>query len=166
MKKNLPAASAVFCALYLARLRSSRKRPHLKVLLLKKSCELKESCERKALSHFFLKNPIHAICGGRGSGAGAFGRAGGCAGALGHLQPAREQLHGRACAGRAGCAKKGAPQGGTPKSSLTFCFFLRPCMRARVCLACARPPPLGWGGARYFFTIKSATASLSVTNSG
>ena len=47
--------------------------------------------------------------------AGKWGRrvwtGGVCVGALGHLQPAREQLHGRACAGRAGCAKKGAPQG-------------------------------------------------------
>lgn len=138
MKKNLPAASAVFCALYLARLRSSRKRPHLKALLLKKSCELKESCERKALSHFFLKNPIHAICGGRESGAGAFGRAGFAWARLDTYSLRESNYTGALVRGGAGCAKKGAPQGGTPKSSLTFCFFLRPCMRARVCLACGR----------------------------
>lgn len=151
MKKNLPAASAVFCALYLARLRSSRKRPHLKVLLLKKSRELKDSCERKALSHFFLKNPIHAICGGRGSGAGAFGR-GGCAGALGHLQSAREQLHGRACAGRGRLCKKRRSAGRNAEKFFDFLLFFAS-LHARARLPCmrARPPPLGGGGCALFF---------------
>ena len=152
MKKNLPA-SAVFCALYLARLRSSRKRPHLKVLLLKKSRELKESCERKALSHFFLKNPIHAICGGRGSGAGALGRAGGCAGALGHLQSAREQLHGRACAGRGRLCKKRRSAGRNAEKFFDFLLFLRPCMRVRVCLACGRVRRRWAGVARAIFLL-------------
>ena len=88
--------------------------------------------------------------------AGKWGRrawtGGVCAGALGHLQPAREQLHGRACAGRGRLCKKRRSAGRNAEKFFDFLLFFAS-LHARACLPCmrARPPPLGGGGCALFF---------------